>query len=498
MDKNGVLTISNFQKGQADSAYLGFDTMRNINITAMPGVAMVSQKAELQYSTSGIPVGRLYDSTGDTWVLCDTGSTSILLKNGVYYTDVVGQARDIIEYKDYVIISAGSALHCVKVGGGSSYFSNWITGFDANSYLKMIVSKSDTFLYITNGVNIKRVSNFAHVSPSVAPTYTLDTSAILPFGYYAVTMTELGSKLMVGTQTTSRFETRTLSTSAVIFPYRIGSSSTNFEDPVTITNANCIHQMITSNNIVYFTAGNKGNVYITNGVTYSKVVTIPFNNRPSPGVSVDFYPNAIKVDTYGNLIIGTSNIYTGRKGDTQYGIYEVNLGTGKYEINLKNTISNGLYSGTQGTFGIGFIDVANTDTYYWGWRTTTGGGTSTYGVDYTNVNKCTGYTSVIETQLFVVGNKLTPKRFENIEFTFGIPLTLDQGIKAYYRTDTISDWNLLGTWDFATYGGQTSIRDTAYIPATPTLQIRLELNCTSSISLPYYLENIELLSVTIW
>ncbi len=492
MYKDGILTISDWQKGQADSPYLGFDTMRNIDITSCPGVAKISYRSILNLNTSGLPVARVVAKNGDEYVLIDQGGTpgtGILYKNGVFLTNVVGIGRDMVEYKGYLIISAGSALHCYGTTTATAYFSNWQTGLDGNNYLKILVSKSDGNVYITNGNNIKRISAFVAGTFAVAPTCTFDTAISLPDGYYATTHAELGSRLMVGTMNFNQWSLRSASTEASIFPYRIGVSATAFDDPITISNESCVQQILSNNGLIYITAGAKGNVYASNGTQYNRIRTIPFANRDEFGISMSYYPNAININNRGNLLIGTSSEY-GSSTNEQHGIYEINLGTGKYETNLINTISTGNF---YGTIAIGFVRQEAQDKLFWGWRDG-----ASFGMDNTSIPKYTGYKAVIESPYYLLGNKQSPKQFEHVEILFGKPLTTEQGIKLYYRPDTISDYTLINTWDYSTVGGVFSIKDSATMSVLQSGQIKIELTAFSDVGgIPAY-DNVELLSVTFW
>ena len=349
----------------------------------------------------------------------------------------------------------------------------------------MVVSKSDGNLYIASGTAIKRISNFVAGTFAVAPTATFDTAISLLGGYYAVTMDELGSRLMVGTMTTNSWASRSLSQQAVIFPYRIGVSATAFDDPITIANANCVQQIKVCNGIMYITAGDRGNLYTSNGTQYNQVRTIPYFNGAGYYPEVAYYPNAISINRLGNLVVGISLNSNGDNG----GLYEVNITSGNYEcsqINLLELESG--YSG--GDTAIGFVQQDRGSLMYYGFQSVT-----TYGV-YSVYQECYGsYKALVESPLFIVGNKLSPKNFENIELTFGRPLVASQGIKIYYRNSISGDWTLTNTFDFATYGAVTTIREKALIPSTSIVQIKIALTAdTAGLLVP----SPELLSVTFW
>lgn len=499
MDKNGVLTISDFQKGQAESPYLGFDTLRAVDITSTPGIAKISYKTEelSGFSAIGLPVAFCYDTYGNNYQLVNnTGSGNALLyKNGVSVSSLTGIGWDMIYYKGYILVRHGSVISAYETTVAfPTLFQAWKTGYTNAYYGKMLVSKNDGNVYIADGTSIKRLSAFVAGSAGVAPTATADTAISLITGYAAVTIAELGARLMVGTQTVnSIFSTRYASREAVIFPYRIGVSATNFDNPVAIANANSIQQIIVANNLMYITAGMKGNVYVSDGTSYRQVKTIPYAVKDESGLGLLLYPNAITISGNGNLLIGTTSFTNGYTGDvTQHGVWEINLATGKYETNLRYIMSNGNFTGNT-QISIGFVFQDNSDTVYFGW-----GYGSDYGIDVTNAFKYSGYTSTIETQAYVVGNKLTPKTFENIEILFGQPLTVGQGVRLSYRLSTFGDYTTIGTFDYATYGGVISIRNKALITNAQLLQIKIEMTTQASTIGITPNQNIELMSVTLW
>lgn len=499
MDKNGVLTISDFQKGQADSPYLGFDTIRAVDITSTPGVAKIAYRTQeaTDFTAVGLPVAYTYDNYGNYYQLvADTGSGNALFyKNGTSVSSLSGRGWDMIFYKDYILIRHGSVISAYETTTTSpTLFQGWKSGYSQTYYGKMLVSKNDGNVYIADGTSIKRLSSFVAGAPSVAPTATADTAIQLISGYAATTIAELGSRLMVGTQTdNSIWITRYASQSATIFPYRIGVSATNFDNPVTISNANSIQQIIVSNNLMYITAGLKGNLYVSDGTSYRQVKTLPYAVKDESGLGMLLYPNAITIASNGNLLIGSSSFTNGYTGTvTQHGIWEVNLSTGKYETNLRYIMSNGFYTGNT-QISIGFVFQTNTDTVIFGW-----GYGSDYGIDTTSAFKYANYAATIETQLYVVGNRLNPKTFEHIEILLGQPLTTGQGIRVSYRLTTTGDYTTIGTWTATSTSGAISIRDKALITNAQTLQIKIEMTTQENTSGITPNQNIELLSVTFW
>ena len=157
-------------------------------------------------------------------------------------------------------------------------------------------------------------------------------------------------------------------------------------------------------------------------------------------------------------------------------------------IVLRNTISTGNV-GESSVLKIGAIyrdSVQNK--FYVGWQDGSSFGVdvlSTTGTLYTNNE------AYFESPLFQVGTTLKGKQFQDIEFKLGKKLQSGQEVKIKYRTDLSDDWTTIGTYDFATLGAVREHIDTAGIPETSQVQIRVELTQDTSNKT----DNIELIEV---
>jgi len=483
MDKNGVLTISDWQKAVAQSPYYGISRMTNCEVFETPGVLKIADKLVNQYSTTGLPIARVQANNGDVYVLVYvSGGTSYLLKNGVSLTNVDGNPYDMVEYKGYLIISTSTGLHCYGTTTATAYFSLWKTGLTSSFYIKLLVGQ-DSYLYMTNGNYVSRITDFVAGTFSVAPTGTISNALNLKDGQYAVTIQELGRNIMVGTQGGSSWSAIGGQRVANIYPWdrTTGTLGNPGLADLPISFNECgIHAMLTVNNIMYVVAGTRGNVYKTDGTSSVKIGRIPWTQSRNATYGVWTYPNAIFLNANGNLLVGLS-VYSGSVTDT--GVWEINI-PGSNEMTLKHLKESST---------IGLISGDALDTTYVGWSTSL----TTFGLDYTPGIAYSDYSAVAESQVYLVGDADTKKTFQFLEFSFGKPLTNNQGIKIYYRKNTQADYTLIGTYTYAEIPNVISRKITPGIADAQMVQIKVALYQDDQASQPPQWE-LELVKVKLW
>lgn len=487
MYKDGVITLADWQKGTADSPYLGYSEMSCVDIFEKPGALKIAYKPTLRITTTGICVARVMATTGDVFELIRVeGGQDYLLKNGINITNVNGDSWDMLEFMNYLFITTTSGMQIYgPLTGPASYYADWKTGFTQNYYLKMIIDEDvstsigNEAIYICNGNTIAKLSSF--VGGVVPPTGTLTLSALtLPSGQYAVTAATLGSNLMIGTQSGSSWSARGSRKVGNIYPWS-KSLTDSFNKPVRLNEAG-VHAMIADNNKLYILAGTRGNLYVTNNTDYQKVRRIPFTQDRPFSNSICFYPNAIGFSVNNNLLVGLS-VNSG--SFPNMGIYEIQLEKGYYSV-LKHIIS----TGNSSNINIGFIQTTELDQLFWGWQD----GTS-YGIDNILANsRYDGYVAHVISPLMVVGTLLVRKTFRQGEFILGSPLVSGQGIKFEYRDSLQGDWNVMQTFDFSQLGAVLSHNFTPNIPEALVLEIKVSL--TQSVS--NIGTDIELINARIW
>jgi len=485
MDKNGIITIGDWQKGTAESPYYGFGSIKNCEVFETPGAlkignSLIPKLSNLQY----IPVAYLKASSGDEFVLLsnDGIGTSTLYKNGVSLTNVAGQAWDMVEYKGYLIISSSVGLHAYGITTATAYFNTFKSGLTSVYYIKMIVGQDDK-VYLTNGNSVATITNFVAGGFAVAPTCTLTATALdLKDGQYAVTLEELGTKIMIGTQGGGSWSARGSQRVANIYPWNRQAGTLGnpglADLPIKLNECG-IHAMKSVNNILYVVAGTRGNIYKTDGTSCVKIGRLPWTQDRSYATSICAFPNAIELSSNNNLLVGISP-YSGNVENT--GVYEINI-DGKNEIVLKHT---------KNSSSIGVIATNALDTVFVGFQTG-----STFGLDYTIGNSYGDYSAMAESQVYIVGDAIKKKTFQHIDFTLGKLFTNQQKIRLSYRKNTEVGYTLIGEFTHAALGAILAYEYKASIADCQIVQFKVELS-QDDLAAPPPLWDLELLSVRVW
>lgn len=487
MYEKGVILLDNWQKGVADSPYLGNASIVGCNIFETPGVIKIENATSSYFTVTGMPIARVKSTAGDDFVLTDDGK---LYKNGTSIQSGLTNPSDMIIYKDYVLITSSTVVHAYGPLSASPVFtSNWKSGL-TSYYHKMVIandlstSTSADAVYITDGNTIAKITSFTNGGAGSPPaTGTLSTGVLtLPDGKYASTMALLNNKLLIGTYTTG---VRT----ADIYPWD-KLTTHSYDNPVSLNEVG-INTILVDGNKAYVSAGNHGNIYVTDGTNYRLIRRIPFSTRRNFGYTMTTMPNSMAIHSNGNLLIGTSTSSSNSSTIAKHGVWEMNINDPKYPCSLKCVISSGSVTGSNGILKIGVVSMLGSDdSIYLGWTSGT-----TYGFDKTGLTYYTSYTAQAETGLILVADQLSPKTFKNLEFKLGSPLTTGQGIKVEYRTHLSDTYVTIGTFDYATLGGVISHNTSALMTDIEQVQIRVSLTTPASTT---FGNEMELEYIKIW
>jgi hypothetical protein len=513
MDKNGVLTISNFQEGVADSPLLGFAKINNCELYEKKGVAKMQFGSVLSFSTASLPVAMVYDSLGNQYVGCKGGEfykngTLINTSNGIcdlaIVTDGVIDPNGTYPIEYVLITRINDSLNFYgPTYSLASAFVGGYTGLATGHWKKIVVgidisTNNTPYIYITNGNKIAAISSFTNAAPGLSPTYSLSTAALtLQPGYYAYTLGELGKFLTIGThgeaggsaglQSTGNSNSK--KASLVLWD----RTSPSFNLPIYFKES-CLSQMLQVQNKMYIGLGNRGRVLVTDSTNVSQIKRIPFCfNRQFGTVTIN-YPNAMTLHN-GELLTGIST--QGGSGDVNgnYGIYTINIastdssGNLNYSTNMRNSISTGYTGNTNSSpMQIGFLHSTGQDILYTGWQSG-----STYGVDVISYPTATNFTSVIESKIYNLGNRLNPHSFKRMEISCANPLVSGQEIRISYRENQNDDYTTIDTYTSTDFNTENSINK----PATKLaklidLQMLVEMTQPTNLTIG---SNIELIAV---
>lgn len=488
MDKNGNITISNPQKGIANSAILGNEAIIGCEIFDEPGVLKIQSALEADSSQinntgymtiSGVPVADVsnYNSVNavQRTVLTESGQLMSVSNADFLMASNLSQGWDVCIWNSmYTVVSyaqSGTGYIGVIYHDPSTSSASWHAakvGSLTGVYAIKLLMGQDGYMYFTNGQYIGKITD---ITGGSSPTVTSTSNALdLKKGIYAVSMAELGSRLMIGTQRGYSYSQRHNFTGADIYPWDRVSSSFNL--PVRV-NENGMNAMISHQNQIYFSAGNDGNIYVTDGTNYQKVKRLPFNRSGFYVASSWVYLNGMCVSQRGNLLVGLSANYDANSPTTT-GIWEIALQQG-YPTHLPY-FSRDNNLGQTSNVRFGSVRVLDDNNLAIGVQSG-----STYELSKTATTLNTSYTAKWRTEMFMVGTRKSRKSYSNLEFLLTRPLLANQGIKISYRKNLQDDFTVIGTWDYSTLGGVISHETKALIADAEMVQFEIALTYSSAI-----------------
>lgn len=489
MEKNGVVTISEWYKGMAKYPLQGFGLFRNVDVTTNPGIVTIEKGASLDFTPDGIPVA--YAKNGsDIWTLAyNDSTTSSLYKNGVVVQSGLSNARDLLIYNNYILVSYSNyvGVYGPLSSGSAQWWSDISAGalsLNGSVGLPMIIGQ-DNIIYVGAGKYVATITFVSSGTPGTIPTVTVQSQALdLPDGNYATSIAEVGKFLAIGTQTAGIFQGP--SNEGRVYLWDRVSASVLL--PVRF-NEDRVHALYSHANRLFVVAGSKGNVYQSDGTNYTRIGQIPFTTLAN-NTTLSMYPNAIDLSQDGKLLIGTS---TGTNSDpssaTKHGVWELDVMQQGAPIVLKHTVSTGSLGQTTPLY-IGAIKSTTDVETLIGFQDA-----SVYGSDRTSNTPYDNYGGEIESQLVQVGTALNKRTFEHIEWTLSEPLVDGQGIRISYRKNLSEDWTEIGDWTYATEGAVTSREDRALIADAEFVQLKIELNQDSTTDT---INNVNLIRVQLW
>jgi len=405
--------------------------------------------------------GNLYmqDSNARVWNYGVSGSGWVLISGN---TTTNGNAQGLVIWENYLFAFRSARVDVygsLTVALGSRAWTNdWQTltasAGESNDHFAYVSSINNRLYFAdrdtTTGKpyvgSVKLATGT--FDPATASTYTYTAQDLDLPAYKVITcMEDLGNTILVGTIDREIYvwDGTEESWSNIIFapePY-IGS-------------------MRTFNNVTYFSAGERGNIYATVGSS-----AVLFKEFPE---SILNYPTGISynikslITHQGKLLFtlaGTSSAISG--------VYSIDMNT--RALVLENVIGLGTYVSS----AIPCL-YSDEDSYYCGWYSGSVGGIDRTYVSGGDYYRQTSYGAYIETPMYEVGTETQKRDFGILEFNLAKPLTTGQGIRISYRTSTSASYTIIGTFDFTTYGGiQSFHKRSPNIPSCIMVQLKIEL-----------------------
>lgn len=278
---------------------------------------------------------------------------------------------------------------------------------------------------------------FNSYNPSVATTYIFTPQACtLPNFEIAQSLAEAGNTLIIGCR------------SNVLYPW--DQESPTAQGIINLPENNVV-RMIPVNNMVYIFAGNKGNIYITNGSTASSVISVSdycagINGVPASYVEPYFIwggSDYIRGRVYFSLQDQTA-AKTGNCGGVWSFVPTQNFFVGQdtgLSLRMENTNSYGTQNGMASVIVQNQVQSAVGVQYFTGWQSTYSG--ASYGIDTSGIVAST--TAIVETELISLGTfleKVTPTQFL---YKLAAPLAVGESVALNYRKNVTDAWTSCGT-----------------------------------------------------
>lgn len=490
MEKDNAVHFKDWFKGMTKHPIYGFGLLKNVEVFENKGLAKLKNRAtpDTTISPSALPLTELYDVSGNTYTLVGETATGRVYKNGSDISGSLGTVMDMVIYKNYLWIRGQTYLHAYGplTSGSAQWFSNVNTGLDGSYDAPLLVGQDD-FLYIGNGNSVLKKEVTASGTVGVAPTIITSATLDLPDGQFVSCLEEYGTKIAIGTHGAgSGFEKNNFPNARIYTWNRQAGTLGNpgLADLPVIFSENGINAIRQHANKLYVSAGNQGNIYVTDATNYQRITQLPYTPI-GYAYPATVFKNALEISSKGNLLVGLS-------GDnneiSRMGIYEIDLNTEGYPVSffVPSTWTVGTESSPVQS-KIGFINSKTYQNTQIGWSSG-----ASHGVDSTDYTLYASYGGIIETPLMRVGNFDTKKTFQEVEFSLASPLVSGQNIRISYRLNDKDSYTTIGTWGYSTIGGIISFRDTAGIADAEFVQLKIELDQATS---TLYGSNINLIEV---
>lgn len=305
---------------------------------------------------------------------------------------------------------------------------------NATTY-KTWVSKVDGNLYFANGRTVGRILSEnlnSTFNPANTDSFIVDyaVTELLQPNDSVVDMVDLKSSLILAGNR-----------DIYVWDY----VSTNPQAPAPVGEQ--ISSITNILNNIYVLAGQKGNIYLSNGYSAQLLFKMP-----------DFIAGIIDpVWSWGGIMFHRTRLFfqamaTSASGTKiMSGIFSLSVSSsalqqdGASGLIMENQNSFGLVPTTAISTGI-LIDnepsANGNDSYYSAWGS---GAAGTGGIDYNNTTLWSSNEPLIESDLIPIGTFLQPKTFQNMEFKLDQPLQTGDSITVYARQSLSDTYILLGT-----------------------------------------------------
>jgi hypothetical protein len=421
--------------------------------------------------------------TGFSWVsntgsiVSGNGATALTLTSpwlgvsGTYLiTDPSGnQFFGIFVYDSVTVVLATPATYQAPSSG--TFLVQIVN--PSNAIYKTWNSKVDGNLYFTNGHFIGRLvtagASIPIFIPSIPQTYFVayGVIAVAEVGDIAIDMTDLRGQMIIA----GNFDTYVwdYQSTAVFAPNPVGEQITG---------------LINVLNNVYIFAGQKGNIYVSNGASAQVLYKLPDN----------IAGNIDPIWSYGGYMFHRGKLYFQA---TASNTSVTNILAGVFSLNVSATLvtdvetSGALVMEAQNSYGltpasgsspIGVLmdnepSSNGQDSYYSAWSN----GSNVGGIDYNSTTLWQNNEPIIETDIIPIGTILSKQSFGRIEYKLDRPLAVGDSITMYWRPSLTDSYVQIGTGTTATSNYLPLSADfPSNITQAQWAQFKITFSCASS------------------
>ena len=471
---------------------------------AKPTHACTDNGETFTLTSAGVPSVASYiiDSKNQVWLLVSNniGSqpnplpTGTLLFAGNRSSTVGSGVNSIVVWSGYLFVFRGGATDYwdmdLTVAPVSTWAYSW-AGFSPRVSTPSLraIAAQDNAVYICNGSSVASILENPNETfdPTDNTTYTANSDAlILPEGDKAICLAELGTNLLVG------------GTRSFVYPWDRVSPS--FAYPLVVPER-YISMILSTNSNAYIFAGNRGNIYITNGANVELYKKIPdyVTGSQQPyfifgGAESVNSTAASGTAPSGDGLYWRNQIYfsfvtksnSGSTLTTTTGLWAIDTTTGALRLAIKMS-----YNTYAGKVAAVIPDLMTFNPYGEGLFCAWEDGNGTVGVDNSVATPYAGGETYIDTDIVPVGTFLDKFTSTQVEWKTSVPLGnngTSETIAIYYRSNLSDSFTLIGstTVSSAATEDQPNLSDVYQANFQKVQWIQLRVVLTSNATTPTY------------
>lgn len=421
-------------------------------------------------SVSGISHQAIVDSQRDAIYFCNDNAIGTIAEvDGAVFglsptaTIATGSTTD-----NSTTITTGSAFFTQKMVGCVITSS---TGLPTGARIATVNSSTSAVL----DLNSEATSTGSGRTFTVTQSYTISTDTItIPSGDQTTCLAELGGQILIG------------GINNVIYPW--DKISQGYGNPIFLAE-NFTSRMVTVNTTAYIFCGRKGNIYQTNGSNVSLFKTLPTFLSETLNPNIRFMDAIFNRDQlyFGVRVLTNSGTTINKYG----GLWTIDLKTGA--LYMSNQMSYGTYSGYVSALcsfrgdNPTTISLTNTTSEFGndqgygllaGWYDG-----SVYNIDKTVSAPYVSGQAYVIGDMIPVGQYLTKRTFENVEYKLATPLVSGESVAIGYRTNITDAFTDIPI----TQGGATGdLSGIGNINFENAQWVQLKATMTSTASSPSY------------